>query len=659
MTVDEVSDHLWRFAAGVRKVGPSDRQASLTGAQGRKRRSQLSLKSSIYSLQFTIPITLWLCLCCAASAGSARGGDRAPGAVAGVRLFDAGKSTPEPLSGEALGRRSGWSEVPENDLTHKFKGNAVLMNDRLAVVFRRRARGAEVYSIGAAGPALRTVLAPASGGKEATLWSLAIAENNAGAGAVDATFKAAGGTKLTVRYELKPGQPFVQTEARGGVSGLRVEAPCRFAVIPDFFADDIVIDAAELPVAATDLPCDNLLLHLLPGGEAMALTVVQAAEEDVRITLSGHGEQRLIRGSELAYGKEGKVWVGILAGPAIWHVQDVTKEQAGRVIRLDWTAPFPAQWRVDWRREGNLTDSWEMLNERSDGQFAKPSVLGGQELIPADRQRWTTVLGEFKYPAWVEPGGQGCLQPLKTAALRFQGPAIIYPLGRVPATALEVFTVLDVMRNTLGVGPCEYVLDVEGQHSRYKGRATCSVRDTLNPIYAAKQQSQRGAEIEQVLRDLMSFIRHIRGRIENYVAFGHETLDYLAQQKRAHPELVERLAELETLARALDVKFAARRDKIKTPEDAAAMVEEFRQTLLGYEGDDALAKCKHFTEAWVSIGGNQDELAGECRWAVKMLRQRAGLLMAADPRLAEAAKEIRRRSQLVLRQPAIHEGARH
>ena len=42
-----------------------------------------------------------------------------------------------------------------------------------------------------------------------------------------------------------------------------MEAPCRFAVMPDFFADDIVVDATELPVAQADLPSDNFLLHLL------------------------------------------------------------------------------------------------------------------------------------------------------------------------------------------------------------------------------------------------------------------------------------------------------------------------------------------------------------------------------------------------------------
>ena len=143
------------------------------------------------------------------------------------------------------------------------------------------------------------------------------------------------------------------------------------------------------------------------------------------------------------------------------------------------------------------------------------------------------------------------------------------------------------------------------------------------------------------------------------MAFGHGVLDLLAEHERAHPELAPQLAELGKLARAIDARVAARRGTIKTPAIAATMVERFRATMLDYEGADAPAKCKAFTKALVAIGGSQDELVGECRWAAKMLRQRAGLAVAIDPRMADVAREIRRRAQKVLRNPAGHEGARH
>jgi hypothetical protein len=89
------------------------------------------------------------------------------------------------------------------------------------------------------------------------------------------------------------------------------------------------------------------------------------------------------------------------------------------------------------------------------------------------------------------------------------------------------------------------------------------------------------------------------------------------------------------------------------------MNEEFRKNVLGYQGPDAIKRCWEYTQALVVIGDNQDELSGECRWVVKTLRQRAGILMALDPRVASIASEIRARTQEALRNPASHEGARH
>src|SRR5260370_5399111 len=67
------------------------------------------------------------------------------------------------------------------------------------------------------------------------------------------------------------------------------------------------------------------------------------------------------------------------------------------------------------------------------------------------------------------------------------------------------------------------------------------------------------------------------------------------------------------------------------------MNEEFRKNVLEYEGADALAKSKKYGAALVEIGDNQDELSAECRWVVKTLRQKAAIMLAADPKLTEVA----------------------
>jgi len=579
--------------------------------------------------------------------------------AAGAGLYDTGAASPGPLAGEAVAKKAGWTQVPEDAASHKFKGDAVLMNDRLAIVLRRGGPGAEMYALGAKGPVVRAVLAPAAGDASARLESVTVAKNSGEATAVEASFKAADSTTVGLRFELAMGQPFVKTEPRAGAKALRIEAPCRFAVLPDFFADDMVIDAADIPVAKAEVPSENFFLQMLGDGDAVLATVASAREEDARISVAGDGAARRITACEIAFGKDGKVWVAALEAPAVWHVRDVAKEETGKVVDLGWKMPFPAQWRIDWRQADRLAGSWEMLLEKAGGEFEKPGVFGGPDTLPANRKRWTTVLGSFAYPCWIDRAGQGHLQPLKSEVVRFEGPALVYPINRVRGTPLDAFTVVDIMRATLGVGPCEYILDLEGQKSVNKGRATCSTRDTLRGIYSAKQQRAKRAEVEKVLQDVMIFVRFIRSRIEGYATFGRDLLAYLDAEKKAHPDQAAFCDEMTKMARAIDGYVEKRKGHIKTPDEAQAMVDKFRATLLDYEGEDAVAKVKAFGEAIVDIGGNQDELAGECRMAVKNLRQRAGLAMAADPRVADMAKEIRKRTQEVLRQPAGHEGARH
>ena len=90
-------------------------------------------------------------------------------------------------------------------------------------------------------------------------------------------------------------------------------------------------------------------------------------------------------------------------------------------------------------------------------------------------------------------------------------------------------TPVDIVRNTLGVGPCQYLLDVEGQKQEHVGRATCHVRSLLNEIYGAGQQKAKRKEIESYLGDALDFVTHIRNRVLAYQSFGHELRKYLAE----------------------------------------------------------------------------------------------------------------------------------
>lgn len=587
----------------------------------------------------------------------------------GVQLFDTGAASANAVSAAAFAHREQWKLLPEDETKHQFKGDAVLANDKLAIVFRQQGRGAEVYALSARGAVQRVELIASGQVPSASFQSIKILENNPGTVSLDATFKSAKGESLVVGYELKLGQVFVQTEPRSGATSLRVAAPCRFAVLPDFFADDMVVDAATLSASEAELPGENFLMHMLGEGEAIAMAVWQPAGNDVRIRLAGEGQTRSIVNSEIPYVPGGKISLALLDQPGIWHRRDIARADADQILHLNWQAPFTAHWRVDWRRDDQLTDSWEMLTQNDSGEYVKhgwygqPESFGNVDWLKDGRKRWTTVLGSFLYPCWVDKAGEGYLQPLKTQPKKkraaFEGPALIYPINRLAETPLEAFTIVDIMRATLGVGPCEYILDVEGQKKTYQGRPTCASRTILNDIYGSKQQKQKHAEVLQTLDEVLAFVRHIRGRIETYVAFGRTLDAFLEEQKKTHGAIVPSITDLQTTIRRIDGYLADRKEGIKTPEFAAQLVADFRANLVDYEGDDASAKCKQTTAALVGIGGNQDELVGECRMVVKQLRQQAALMMANDPRAAGLAKEVRRRTQEMLRNPTSYEAPRH
>jgi hypothetical protein len=618
-----------------------------------------------------------------------------------LAVWDTGKSSPELLTPEAIELKTGWKPIAAGETASAFQGDAVITNGRLLAVARKQGTGLELYSLGAGKPILRArlLLTPSAG-----IDRIALAENSRAAVGLEIGSKSG-----TARFRVKKGELFVESQAVSGAATLRVECPSRFAVLPDFFADDILFDARKVPLNKVELPSENFVLHFTGKQDAIVMGVFENRAQDARVTLAGKGDERAVTASEIDFGKKGsKIWVAVLEGAGMWHAIDVAPADAKRILPLEWKMPFVAQWRLDFTRRNGLTDSWDMLLPDKEGNgFLKPSWLAQDGKISAatrtatgeidrdaykpggpasdrlgpDRRRWTTVLGNVQYPCWSDHDGKGFVQPFQHKRVTFDGPVVLYPLTRLAETPIEAYTPVDIVRNTLGVGPCQYLLDVEGQKQEHVGRATCHVRTLLNEIYGSGQQKAKRREIENYLCDALDFVTHIRNRVLAYIDFGKDLRQYLAEQGAAHPELKEPLDELDALAREIDERVEPRLRDIqehKTLKQIAAKVVEQRMEptppalaaqlnrefvakgLLDYQGADWQAKLKtEYTDPLTHIGGQQDEMVGECRWVVKALRQKAALLMATDPRLAPVAAEIRTRTHKMLRGGAAYEGGRH
>jgi len=601
-----------------------------------------------------------------------------------VYLFDAPKASVSPLPEQGLAKLQGSTLLEEDDRRHRFAGCPVMRNDKIVAVLHKDAPAIDIYSRHLSGEKLSATLQPiCDGSTELQSMSVTIRENSRSTAEIEVEFRTPGKQSRRITYELSAGAAFVKTMASEGIERLRVKAPCRFAILPDFFGDDIMVDAAAIPTDRAELPSENFLLHMIPGGNTIVMTVSESRENDVAVTLSNRGPRQIVA-SDVSFGKKPRIWVAVLAERGIWHEHSVALADADHAIGLEWKMPYPALWRVDWSTVDKMTESWEMLLQQPDGKYVMQGWFGqneaegqsfGKEFGPRDwnkpgRKRWNPVLGGFSFPNWIQSDGRGYLQPLKERryteggpVYNFAGPVVIYPLDRAKASAsstpLDKLTVVDLVRMTLGVGPCQYILDLEGQKRNSRGVCTCYARDTINAIYKEGIQRQKRAEIEEQLDAAVAFISNVRQRIDLYVQFGHEVSAYLERQKRHDPRNAAFCDELLAITKHLDQVFAEKKGAIRTPAFARQCAEDFRRNLLTATEKDAYPRCEAQMAVFTSIGGAQDGLVASCRMIVKMLRQRAGIALAVNPELKNVATEIRARTQAILRNPTPYEAPRH
>ncbi len=327
-------------------------------------------------------------------AGNARGQATPERPRLAFAAWDTGKPSAQPLGAETLETKPGWLPIADGDTTHVFAGDAVLSNGRVLAVARRQGTGVELYSLGLGTPIYRSRLAltPAALNER-----LALTANSRTALGLEVSSKAG-----TARFRLKKGEHFVEVQAASGAAALRLECASRFAVLPDFFADDILFDARKVPVDRVELPSENFLLHFTGKEDAIVMGVFENRAQDVRVTLSGKGDERVITGSEIDFGKAGsKIWVAVLESAGLWHTRELKTADAATVLPLAWKMPFVAQWRVDFTRKDGLTDSWDMLLPDKDG-FIKPSWLAQDGKIRAATR---TASGEVDRDAY-RPGGR-------------------------------------------------------------------------------------------------------------------------------------------------------------------------------------------------------------------------------------------------------------
>ena len=598
-------------------------------------------------------------------------------------LLDTGVPSPDALSERELAQKTGWTIVAEDNIRHKFKGDTVFLNDKITVVLRRSGSGAEVYSKTADGLKRRARLFACAGRADqaARLSSVRIIENNPAAVVLEAVFQTQQGKNVTATYWLTTGQIYLEISPGKGMNRLFIRANTRYVVVPDFFGDDVVFspegfEGSPLPRLAPGdagasrigLPAENFLLLMLEGNDAIVMCVWESDAQNAQAIsssppaflqkqegeesyISGYDRDPILQGTHIQCIKDKRIWVAFMESSNIWHerliwdpaLREPSDEDKGRDIVLDWEPPFPAKWRADFIKKDELAESWNFRDEQ------EPAATGGHDHTGL-RPAVSAAVDELTCSCWFD-GDRPCVrvpelqaeEKSEGGAVKYPWPVIVYPIDRTRATPLMVFCPVDIVRNTLGVGPCQYILEKEGFGSELHPTPDQVTRWVEN-LFKKKKEKRASTQIKERFKQMVEHIRQAQTRIKQYGDFAKK-LRKLSEEEKSNKAVEDALGKLLGIVDDLEQNIVTKSNSAKPSESAARLADKII-ALIGKDG--ALARCQKLGSQIRAIGAAQDKALSKCRMAVRRIKQQCLMMPAKEPQAIDFAAKIQKQAEQML-----------
>ncbi len=534
--------------------------------------------------------------------------------------------------------------------------------------------------------------------------------------------------KAEVDFVIGAGQPFITARPVRDAAYLEIQANARYALLPDFFGYDVVYDPKRFASPALSVPAENFLVSLLEGNQAIVMCVwpghlseaashkerkpEQAASEDrdprVELQMKGEGDTRCVASASIEFlGKP--VHVAVLEHERIWHDEPVANLPVQEPVKIGWKRPFDAKWRADMIvAEGKKSRDLLSRSQSYNLLYPPKEVVRTEEwteLSWKDGCPWVHEerLWGYRYPAWFNGDDTFFAvfmddprrkqkhdesERVKAEQARREGRpytptpgqfeniyerALIYPLDRHEKTPLNIFTPADIMSQTLGRGPCEYIVDLDGiaprEGSGKEGHkllapSTCLLnKQHIAPILLRYNNSREKMEgrpmppgdkvhLTRAAKDLAIFLHAVHERIAEYKAF-NDRLVTICEEAKKNPAAAASVQNVEELALGMRQKLFG--------GAAASRLETFRKQL--EQWDDKIADIVRQIEAdnfdpaatvrelrqTTILGEAQDITVADCRRYVKAIQQEVALSETGDPTAARFGSEVRRMCQSILR----------
>jgi len=531
-----------------------------------------------------------VCLCAFASASMlVRTAEGQDAALPSTRLFDTGSPAASPLPSGTGAAWNGWAELAEEDTTHRFQGDVALANNRMTVVLRKLGTGAELYARHAGGWRRRASVSPApsGGGSAMALSSVRIVENTPAGVRIDCQYRTAG-DPVTIGYRLITGDPGLEVYPGPRLLHVRADADIRYAVVPNYFGDDMVFSAGDTNAAELPLPTDQLLLAMLGDGGAVMMCVCESDQRECCIVLTETEQKRRIVATAMPAVEGKRIWVALLEDRDIWTAGPApTSSAASR-----WSPPFAARWRLD----------------KLQGDGRATSTLYSKD-----------VLG---------------------TATR---PFLAYPLERDRDTPLTKLCMTDIMRNTLGVGPCQYIIAAEGLNADTPHEVT----DWVVQQFARKRETRAAEMIRDRFDRMVEHVTVAQQRSNHYRQIASQIVATCNAEIGKGGSASEVATRIRRLAQMLQHSIVIDESDLQK----SGYGRRPAMAIVGMIGRPGAAAALDAPVAELHrIGNAQDQSLANCRMAVKWLklqcdemRQRApqatDFLSQVEEHLAAAVKE--------------------
>jgi hypothetical protein len=458
--------------------------------------------------------------------------------------------------------------------------------------------------------------------------------------------------KMLASFTVSKNTEYVLVYPGRDTNGTVLEMKSEISVLPDMLAEDYLYFPDKIK-SRSRVPTDSYcIMNLMNGGNSVAACLWTT--DDTKAYLGKNSpDSKTIDYNLIEAGKLKRLYIGILSAPGIWHTVK-EKLNAEEFQKVDWKAPFAAQWLMTMKldkgllmpvNDGNF-DTWVIPERIRDGSSV--ALRTGVGMIKKDIWNvWGSLHGTFLYPLYVENGEFFAKLP-KTGGISYNPdyPPVIYAykyersyyFGGEALLKSKIILPYDKLAEVLSYHGIEHLTAVSSQESAYP--ATCAVTAEMLRYYKDDQAEEKKNVIIKQVDAMDKFVDLKDKRFNDYRKWAADEIKSMNEISAKNVNLKALADELIAYLSLVGKNYEAAKEKVKTPEVSAALSAKYIEliddkTLSPEKKEELVDKLGRDIR---TMGGQRDNLVAQMRLTVKSIRYHLSEKLAG--KLSQEEEEV-------------------